>query len=156
MTKTAGRRSAAFGALGLFIAVMLSGCSAPAQIAVRVVDGDLLFSVCQRTSANRIEVSMVPDGGSEDDIVTIWSATGSTGTHERVTFSSRQLPGQSVLDAEPRRFDLAGQQLFLHYDVDRNGEAQSGLFASWDGDEISDEYWLDADGDHHVEWCADQ
>jgi hypothetical protein len=153
MAETSGRRLAAFGALGLFMAMMLSGCSAPVQIAVRLVDGDLTFSVCQKAWANRIEVSTVPDGGSEDDIVTVWSATGSTLTHDRVTFSSDRLPGKSVLDAAPQPVDLAGHQVYLKYDIELNGEAQSGLFAAWDGDDISDDYWLDADGDHHDDWC---
>ena len=141
--------------LALLVGI-LTGCAAPTQIAVRLVNGDLTFSVCQRAFANRIEVSTFSDSANNDEPTLIWGATGPTGTHDSVTFSSDHLPGESILDAPPRELILAAHELYLRYDVDVNGVAEDGLFASWDGDDVSSEYWLDSDGDQHVEWCNEQ
>lgn len=151
MKRSAGRSLTLVVAVG---ALSLSGCSAPQEVAVTREGGEVVFAVCEEARTNRIEIYVVPKEGDPVDRL-VWAADGEiTPIEPPFVFTFGRALAGFVEEGPADALVTDGNYVAMYVDYDIGGVAQSQVFAQWDGDAISDEYWLSSSGARRDSPCG--
>jgi hypothetical protein len=136
--------------LGLSLIVGLTACTPLKVVAVRIVDDEMVFVICDRVKVEEFVVLVKQENDKDAELVTYWDASGdgSFGGSDPVTYGVA--PDGFESSMEPRPLPLENAR--IAFDAIQPGGRSSveGVFVAAD---ISADYWLQHGGGHTSEPC---
>ena len=125
---------------------VLSGCTAPDDVSVRLVGGHAEFAVCESFDFNRVRVMTDRSGAVPSHLHDVWVAESA------MPFKVREgdilpygvAPSGGKNSMEPERLPLDGQIVQFYAEFVLDGEVQSQVAAQFDGSDISESHWLNS------------
>lgn len=136
-------------AAGVTVSLTLASCTPVDRLAARIVDEQLVFMVCDRVSAQQIEVLVGADSGGESSYETLWTATGDgiLGPGGQVVFGQAPDGFENSVgpdDLPPGEGDL--RVVFFADKLDGQGEVVGGVSANFVISDLGTDYWLQQGG----------
>jgi len=141
-----GRRAVGLLGMTALLSLTLSGCVVPIEpidpMAVKMVNSRLNVVLCESPSFNELQISEVDKSSKPSRPQMVWRVTGRTvSTSSPIVFGVAPTGLNSVLG--PSRLDLPGNRVTISASVrDSGGALIKDYFGIFDGDSISNSYWL--------------
>lgn len=133
------------------LAVGLTACTPADRVAVRIIDGEMTFVVCDRVTVEEIVVLVSDESNQGGDLITYWDASGDGvfGSSDKITYGAAPDGFETSVGPTPLPHD---DERIAFDAVQRGGRSSvEGVYVA---SEISDDYWLQMGGDHTDESCA--
>jgi hypothetical protein len=134
----------------------LVGCTPSDDVSARIVDKNLVFVFCGSTDFNRVTVVSADKAVKLYDWIPIWQAIGDLRIPEYgSTITYGIAPDNMINIFDPVRFILKNHFLDITADHADRGQTLGGLFGQFDGDDLSDKYWLNTVRGHQDKPCKE-
>ena len=143
-------RRALAAVLTASLAIGLFACTPLKPVAVRIVDHEMVFVVCDSVKVEEIVVLVKRESDEGAELVAYWNATGdgSLGGNDPVTYGVAPDGFESTMGPIPLPLDDAR----IAFDVIQPG-GRSSVEGYYVASDISSGYWLQVGGEHTSEAC---